>query len=133
MSPAEKRQALTAKLASAGSAEAFAQQAIARARSQALEEAEAELQVQLAACAHMSMDLQSMAAGQLRRAASRVPVLVVARTGRPLGSCCTSRVHNQAEPANPGGAARGYSMHGLLSACRVCWQRLRVRLEHGAC
>ena len=45
MSPAEKRSALAAKLASDSSAEAFAQQAMARARSQALEEAEAELQV----------------------------------------------------------------------------------------
>lgn len=45
MSPAEKRSALAAKLEQAGRGEAFTQQAMARARSQALEEAEAELQV----------------------------------------------------------------------------------------
>ena len=45
MSPAEKRSALAARMASSSSADAITQQAMARARSKALEEAEAELQV----------------------------------------------------------------------------------------
>ena len=45
MSPAEKRSVLAARMASASSADALSQQAMARARSKALEEAEAELQV----------------------------------------------------------------------------------------